>query len=126
MQAAQEEVVTLKSATSTEQEKLDAEATALRARQTDLEKARSQIKEALSRWQYESEIVKETIDRANATLQHRTEEQESGEQLLAKTKSEVKELMDQSGELMSQLVALRKEFNSTYHSNVESLGKTSR
>ena len=68
--------------------------------------------------------MQETIDRAKAALQHRIEEQQTGEQALAKTKSEVKELMDRSGELMNQLVALRKEFQSTYHSNVESLGKT--
>jgi chromosome segregation ATPase len=120
---ADEEVIELKNATSSEQEKLDHEATALRAQQVDLEKDRSQIKEALSRWQYQLDTVKETIDRANLALRHRNEEQEKGEQLLAKTQSDVKELMDRSAELMNQLTDLRKEFNSTYQSNVESLGK---
>ena len=35
--------------------------------------------------------------------------------LLAKTKSDVKELMDRCGELTNELLALRKEFNTTYH-----------
>ena len=47
----------------------------------------------------------------------------SCEQVLAKSKSDVKELMDRSGELMTQLEGLRKDFQTTYHSNVESLGK---
>ena len=76
----------------------------LDARQSDLEKDRSQIKESLSHWQFQFDTAKETIDRAKTALQHRTEEQESGQQLLAKTKSEVKELMDRCGELTNELV----------------------
>ena len=121
---ARDEVVALKASASTVQETLDHEATVLRARQSDLEKDRSQIKELLSNWQYQLETAKETIDRAKTALQHRTEEHESSQQLLAKTKSEVKELMDRCGELTNELLALRKEFNSTYQGNVESLGKT--
>jgi chromosome segregation ATPase len=124
VEQAREDVNALKSSASTIQETLDHEATALRARQSDLEKDRSQIKEMFSNWQYQLETAKETIDRAKSALQHRTEEQESGQQLLARTKSEVKELMDRCGELTNELLALRKEFNSTYHANVESLGKT--
>ena len=58
---------------------------ALRARQSDVEKDRSQIRETLSRWQYQVTIVQETIDRAKSALQHRIEEHETGQQLLAKT-----------------------------------------
>ncbi len=89
-----------------------------------IEKDRSQIRESLARWQYQLATVQETIERAKAALQHRNEEHQSGEQVLAKSKSDVKELMDRSGELMNQLMALRKEFQTTYHANVESLGKT--
>lgn len=123
VEQARDDVVALKASASTVQETLDHETTVLRARQSDLEKDRSQIKELLSNWQYQLETAKETIDRAKTALQHRTEEHESGQQLLAKTKSEVKELMDRCGELTSELLALRKEFNSTYQGNVESLGK---
>jgi chromosome segregation ATPase len=124
IEQARADVVDLRSSASTIQETLDHESTVLRARQSDLEKDRSQIKEMLSNWQFQHETAKETIDRAKAALQHRSEEQESGQQLLAKTKSEVKELMDRCGELTNELLGLRKEFDSTYHANVDSLAKT--
>jgi chromosome segregation ATPase len=124
VEKAQDDIVALKSSASSVQEQLDHEITVLHARQTGHEKDRSQIRESLARWQYELATVQETIDRAKSALQHRIEEQQTGEQVLAKSKSDVKELMDRSGELMTQLMALRNEFQSTYHSNVESLGKT--
>ena len=67
---------------------------------------------------------KETIERAKTTLTHRIQEQESEEQALTRAKSEVEELKTKNGELMSELSTLRKKFQSVYHSNVESLGKT--
>jgi chromosome segregation ATPase len=124
VEQARDDLVALKSSASTVQESLDYEATVLHARQSDLEKDRSQIKELLSNWQYQLDTAKETIDRAKTALQHRTDEHEGSQQLLAKTKSEVKELMDRCGELTNELLALRKEFNSTYQANVDSLGKT--
>jgi chromosome segregation ATPase len=124
VEQAQDDLVALKSSASSVQENLDHQLTVLRARESDLQKDRSQIQELLSRWQYQLATVQETIDRAKSALQHRVEEHQSGEQVLAKTKSEVKELMDRTGDLMNQLVDLRNEFRSTYHSNVESLGKT--
>jgi chromosome segregation ATPase len=124
VEKAQDDIVALKSSASSVQEQLDHEVTVLHARQTGHEKDRSQIRESLARWQYELATVQETIDRAKSALQHRIEEHQTGEQVLAKSKSDVKELMDRSGELMTQLTALRNEFQSTYHSNVESLRKT--
>jgi len=123
VEKAQDDIVALKSSASSIQEQLDHEITVLHARQSGHEKDRSQIRESLARWQYQLATVQETIDRAKAALQHRIEEHQNGEQVLAKSKSDVKELMDRSGELMTQLGALRNEFQSTYHSNVESLGK---
>jgi len=113
----------LKSSASSLQEALDHELLVLNARESDLEKDRSQIKESLSHWQFQLETANETIERAKTGLQHRTEEHESSQQLLAKSKADVKELMDRCGELSDQLLALRKEFTATYSANVESLGK---
>ena len=124
VEKAKSDIDSLKNSASSVQESLDHEITVLHARQSDHEKDRSQIRESLSRWQYELTTVQETIERAKSALQHRNDEHQAGEQLLAKSKSDVKELMDRSGELMNQLLALRKDFQSTYHSNVESLGKT--
>lgn len=120
----QDDVVGLKNSASSVQEKLDHELAMLHALQTHLEKNRSQILESLARWQYQLAIEQETIDRAKLALQNRTVEQQTGQEVLAKTKTDVKDLMDRTGELKNQLAALRKEFNSTYQSNVESLGKT--
>jgi chromosome segregation ATPase len=119
-----DDLVALRSSASSVQENLDHQVAVLSARESDLQKDRSQIQELLSRWQYQLATVQETIDRAKLALQHRIEEHQAGEQVLAKTKSEVNELMDRTGGLMSELTDLRKEFQSTYHSNVESLGKT--
>jgi chromosome segregation ATPase len=113
----------LKSSASSVQEALDHELVVLNARESDLEKDRSQIKELLSHWQFQLDTAKETTEHAKAALQHRAEEQESSQQLLAKSKADVKELMDRCGELNDHLLALRKEFSSTYSANVESLGK---
>ena len=103
VEKAQDDIVALKSSASSVQEQLDHEVTVLHARQSDHEKDRSQIRESLARWQYQLATVQETIDRAKAALQHRIEEHQTGEQVLAKSKSDVKELMDRSGELMTQL-----------------------
>ena len=124
VEKAHDDVVALKRSAGSVQEQLDHEITVLHARQSDHEKDRSQIQESLARWQYQLATVQETIDRAKTALQHRNDEHQTGEQVLAKSKSDVKELMDRSGELMAQLVGLRNEFQSTYHANVESLGKT--
>jgi chromosome segregation ATPase len=121
---AQDDVVALRNETSSVQEEKDRQVTVLRSRQIDLEKARSQIRESLSRNVYQLELVQETIEKAKSALQHRVAEHESDEQALAKAKSEVKDLMAKTNELVTELVALRKEFQTKYHANVESLGTT--
>lgn len=120
----QDEIASLRDQTSTIQEDVDREVTVLRANQSDVEKARSQIAEMLTRVQYELATVKETVERAKTTLTHRIQEQESEEQALTRAKSEVEELKTKNGELLSELSTLRKNFESVYHSNVEFLGKT--
>jgi chromosome segregation ATPase len=120
----QDEVFSLRDQASSVQESIDNEFAVLRSRQSDVEKARSQIQEVLSRVQYQLAILQETIDRAKTALQHRNLEQQAEEQALAQSRSDVKELMDGSSQLMNRLSALRKEFESTYHANIELLGKT--
>ena len=119
-----DEIVSLRDQTSSIQEDVDRQIAVLRARQSDVERARSQIQESLSRVQYQLATVKETIEKAKTALQHRIEEQASEQQALAQAKSEVEDLKAKNGELLSQLSTLRKNFETVYHSNVESLGKT--
>jgi chromosome segregation ATPase len=121
---ARDDIVAIKSSAASVQEKLDHEVAVLHAAQSGLEKERSQIQESLSRWQYQVATVQETTEHSKAVLQHRADEHAAGEQVLAKSKSEVKDLMARTGELTNQLMGLRKDFQSTYHSNIESLGKT--
>jgi len=124
LRQSQDEIVALNNEASFVQENIDREVAVDRSHQSDVEKARSQIVESLERVRYQLAIVQETIDRAKMALQHRNNEQQAEDQALAQAKSEVKELMDRSTELTNQLGSLRKEFQTTYHANIESLGKT--
>jgi peptidoglycan hydrolase CwlO-like protein len=119
---AQDDIVATRDQSSSVQEELHRQLTVLRSRQSDIEKARSQIRESLSRNEYQLELVTQTIDRAKAALQHRVEDQQTDEQTLAKSRAEVKELIAKSNELVQQLGALRKEFQTKYHSRATGLG----
>ena len=120
----QDDIVSLRAQTSAVEESADREFVVLRAKQSDIEKARSQILDIRARVEYQLAILQDTIEKAKTALQNRSLEQQSEEQVLAQARSEVKDLMDQSGALMSQLGSLRKDFQTIYHTNVESLGKT--
>ena len=96
---AENDIVSLHDQTTSVQEDLDREEAVLRSRQSDTEKARSQIRENLSRNKYQLDIVKETIDKAKAALEHRIEEQKHDDEALAKARSEVKDLTAKSNEL---------------------------
>jgi peptidoglycan hydrolase CwlO-like protein len=120
----QDDIVSLRTQTSAVEESADREFIVLRAKQSDIEKARSQILDIRARVEYQLAILQDTIEKAKTALQNRNLEQQSEEQVLAQARSEVKDLMDQSGALMSQLGSLRKDFQTIYHTNVESLGKT--
>jgi chromosome segregation ATPase len=120
----QDEIVAVRDQTSTIQENVDRQITVLRARQSDLEKARSKIIEYMTRVQYQLATVKDTIEKAKSTLQHRIDEQASEQQALVQAKSEVEDLKAKNGELLSQLSTLRQNFETVYRSNIESLGKT--
>jgi chromosome segregation ATPase len=120
----QDEIVAVRDQTSSIQENVDRQITVLRARQSDLEKARSKIIEYMTRVQYQLATVKDTIEKAKTTLTHRIEEQASEQQALVQAKSEVEDLKAKNGELLSQLSNLRQNFETVYRSNIESLGKT--
>ncbi len=120
---AQDDVVAMRGDTTSIQAKLDRDVTVLRSRQADLEKARSQIRESLSRNEYQLEIAQETITRAKTALEHRTEELAADSQTLEKSRSEVKDLMAKTHDLLTQLQTLREEFQTKYRGNVQSLGR---
>jgi uncharacterized membrane-anchored protein YhcB (DUF1043 family) len=118
-----DDVVGLKDQTASVQEKIDDDLTVLRAHQNALEKAHSQISESLSRCLYELATVEESVKAAQATVEHRNTELEGERKALDDNRSEVKTLMAESSQLMNRLDTLRKDFQKTYHSNVEHLGR---
>ena len=97
--------------------------TVLRDRQVELERSRSQIVESLERSKHQFATVEESVKSAQALLEHRNSERDAEQKALADTRSEVKTLMADSSQLMNQLDTLRKNFQKTYHANVENLGK---
>jgi chromosome segregation ATPase len=122
----QHDIATLLDQTAQTQEEVDREFTLLRARQTDVEKARSQIQETLSRAQYELATLQETVRNAQSTLEHRNVEQQEETKALARARSDVQTLIADSGQLMDRLTTLRKDFQTTYQASVEMLGKLGR
>jgi predicted nucleic acid-binding Zn-ribbon protein len=119
----QEQVESVLIQTQLAQEKIDRERAVLRAKQSDLERARSQVADSLASVKYELEIVEGTAKGAQNDLDHRTTEHEEETKSLAKQQGDVRELMAQCSKQREELAALRKDFLSKYHSNIETRGK---
>jgi chromosome segregation ATPase len=126
LEQTQKDVDSLNDQISLTQEQIDRQLVLLRATQSDLERERSQIQETLLRNQYQLATIEETIKSAQSALEHRTTEQQEETQALAQAKADVQTLMAQSSQLMDRLATLRKEFQTTYHANIEMLGQLSR
>ena len=119
----QEQIASLLTQTQQAQEKTDRERTVLRSKQSDLERARSQVANDLASVKYELEIVEGTAKGAQNELDNRTTEHEDETKSLEKQRADVQELMAQCGKQRDELASLRKEFLATYHSNIEMRGK---
>jgi peptidoglycan hydrolase CwlO-like protein len=119
----QEQVTSVFTQSQLAQEKIDRERAVLRAKQADLERARSQVADALASVKYELEIVEGTAKGAQNELDHRTTEHEEETKSLEKQQADVRELMAVCSKQRDELAALRKDFLSKYHSNVEMRGK---
>ncbi len=120
------EIADLLDQTSQTQEQVDREFTVLRARQTDVEKARSDIQDTLAHVQYELANVQETVKNAQVALGHREAELQAENQALAASRSEVQTLVADTRQLMGRLTTLRNDFKTTYQANLEMLGKLGR
>jgi len=126
LEQTQHDIAALLDQTSQTQEQMYREFTLLRARQTELEKARSQIQDTLAHVQYQLATVQETVKNSQTTLGHREAELQAENKALAGARSEVQNLVANTGQLMNRLTALRKDFKTTYQANLEMLGKLSR
>lgn len=121
--AARREAMALRDETTETQEKIDREVTTLRARQSDLERTRTQILDHLARLRYDLGTVNATIDGARTSLQNRNAEFEADEKELADLRGRVQSLKANNTQLMGTLETLRTRFQDTYHKNVDMVGK---
>ena len=67
--------------------------------------------------------VEETIKGARASLDNRNAEHQEELKAMADLRSEVQTLKNQNHEQLARLQALRDQFQKTYHTNLEMLGK---
>jgi chromosome segregation ATPase len=121
-----DDIVAQRNATSKLQEDSDRYSTLLEESAVDIEKARSQINETLSHLRYDVATVEETIKGAQVALEHRNTEFQDETKALAKLRSETDDLIGETNQLRDRLAALRKDYQNTYHANLELLAKAVR
>jgi chromosome segregation ATPase len=123
LQTAKHDILNYRDQTALTQEKIDRDIAVLRSRQADLEDARSQISESLSRLRYQLATVDETIKTAQTSLQNRNKEYQDEEKAIDDLRTEVQGLKTDNTQLMARLHSLREKFRDTYHSNLGMLNK---
>ena len=102
---------------------MDKELTVIRSRQLDVERVSSNIKEILSRVQYQLATLGETVKNAEATAKQRADEKVAEQKALDDAKADVQTLKGQNQELTNRLTGLRNEFKSKLSDNVSLIGK---
>ncbi len=115
---AQEDIVKVKDQTTVFQEGVDVQLAVIRSRLYTVEGDSSRLKELVNRFQYQLDTVQNTVKAAEQLREQRTAEKHDEEKALADSRGEVQELMAKSQELTARLESLRKEFKSTFDSNV--------
>jgi outer membrane protein TolC len=120
------EVTSLIDSTSEVRTQIDVTFAVLRARQYDIEQARSQILENLLSLQFQLATAQETVKSAQTALDNRNADLQAETKALALGRSSVQELITETDQLSARLATLRKDFQTTYRSNLEILGKVGR
>jgi chromosome segregation ATPase len=123
VKSTQEQIVNLKDQTTVLQEKTDRDLEVLNARQNNAQRLASEIREILSRVQYELASVGQTVQTAEQSRTQRAAEKVAEQKALDQAREEVKALKASDRELTARLTALRKEFKDTLKSNVSILGR---
>jgi len=124
VQTARADIVKTKDQTSVLQEQMDKELTVIRSRQLEVERVNSNIKEILSRVQYQLATVGETVKNAEATAKQRADEKVAEQKALDDAKADVQTLKGQNQELTNRLTGLRNEFKATLKTNTSLVGQT--
>lgn len=120
------EVTSLIDSTSEVRTQIDLTFAVLRARQFDVEQARSQILENLLSLQFQLATAQETLKSAQTALDNRNADLQAETKALASGKSSVQDLITETDQLSARLATLCKDFQTTYKSNLEILGKVGR
>jgi len=123
LEQTQRDIAIVRDQTTSTREELDRQVTTLRAEQSELEKARSQIVESLTRVQYQLAIVNDTIKGAKIQVEHVNVEHQAEEKSTLELRGEVKLLKTRNEELIARLQTVRDQFQTTYHTNLEMISK---
>ncbi len=113
----QQEVARAKDQVHVFQEQMDRELAVINARQNDVQRLASNVKETLSRFQYELATVQQTLENAKQDRTEREAEHAAEETALASARDEFRKLQDTDKQLRDRLDHLRNDFKSTLESS---------
>jgi peptidoglycan hydrolase CwlO-like protein len=123
IEATRREIAETRDQTTEAQEKIDRDIATLRSQQADIERTRTQIVDTLARLQYDLSTVNATIEGARTSLTNRNAEFEAEQKATDDLRRDVQSLKATNAQLMARLGSLRDQFQKTYRSNVEMLGR---
>lgn len=107
----------LKESTHLEQLKTQSELTTIQARQADVEKTRSEVKEIATRVQLQVADVDAMVKNAGAHQKQREDDKDAEIRALAAARENVETLKDQREQMVGRLSTLRDKFKATLQQN---------
>jgi chromosome segregation ATPase len=123
IQTTRNQIVKTNDDTALLQKQMHHELTVIHAKQSDVERVSSGVKEIMARVQNQLATLEETVKNAEATAKQRSDEKVAEQKALDDTKAEVETLKNQNTDLTNRLTGLRNEFNTTRNANVNLLGR---
>jgi chromosome segregation ATPase len=123
VRSTQEKIVQVKDQTTVMQEKMDRDLAVINARQNDSQRMASEVREILSRVQYELATVQQTVQNSEQLRTQRAEEKVAEQKALDQAREEVKALKASDRELTDRLTSLRTDFKKTLKSSVDIIGR---
>jgi chromosome segregation ATPase len=122
----QDLVAQTKDQTTLMQEEMDRGLAVIFARQNDVQRNASTIRELLTRVQYELTTVQHTVETAEKARNERAAERVQEQRDLDQVTAEVADLKAKDAELRARLQSLRDEFRKTFALNSDALKKAVR
>ena len=120
----QHDISLLKDQITVQQERTDRELSRLRAGQTDVEHARSETSELLAEVQLEVANLDHTLKNARLADDRRLAELEDEKKQIASLETELKGLKGTNSKLISRIVDLQKQFQTSYKASLEMVAKS--